>query len=251
MENTTRENNVNMADTQNDLFRQLPVLLRANIIEYLFDDIFYRFKYFFKYFDKVRTEIALFSQPRLYLAGSTILEYGICPGEVLFKDFGLIEIGTISGENFQSISLVSDNIIIGDYFVLQGIPSFLEIKAVGRVKGFSLPEFAIKTLIKKFKLDQDKYVQKAATLYKNIHEDVAKVSIRGGHLGTEDHVERSKLLENDSEIFPSCILTDCTSNSESFQIKGVESIKSNASSYHKKRKVLINDLKERLISLIS
>ena len=169
MANITTENDENYCKISHELLGQLPELVQLKIIDYMFDDFFYTFKYFFKHFCELKHIIVLYIQPRIYPPNSIILDANELPQEIFFKTNGTIMI-TSSME--KVITTTGErNLIIGDFYAFKNTESAIQYRAVESVHGYSLPVYILKDLLKNSEGQVDKYLDFISNTYERLHEE--------------------------------------------------------------------------------
>lgn len=131
-----------------EFIQMLPNSLKIQVMEYVFDDVLYSFKYFFEEFKDIKYELALCLFPSIYQKNSVVLDEGDFVTEIVLVTEGAFDIGFMNNGEFKLITCIKKKIMIGDYFMLKNIPSFLQFRAVENVYGYILPSFALKFFLK-------------------------------------------------------------------------------------------------------
>ena len=131
---------------QDPYLRYLPDELKKEVLNYLFDDIFNNFSFFFGRRTLWRYSLSLYLQPRIYSSNEIIMYSNKSINELNFKITGKVTIGFVN-QDFYELYTTSLPQIIGDYFVFNEIPSFLQCHAVTTTHCFSVPSFILKRLI--------------------------------------------------------------------------------------------------------
>ena len=170
-------------------FQALPIRIKNTLIDYLFDDIFYKFTYFFRNFKDIQNEIALLFQPRVYNQNSIILEYDVNPTEIFFKTEGFITIGYFIGDSYINLATISETFIVGDLFAFQGVPSSFQFKAGSKVQGFSIPVPAINLIIEAYHIEVDDYIDFVDAIYTHFKNQIK-----------EDELPKSLITEEDLRL---------------------------------------------------
>lgn len=151
-------------------FMSLPGDLRRRLIEHLFSDIFYDYYQFFKPLEEKKYILALYLQPRIYQKGSIMLREGDAIHEIIFLVSGRIQLGIFINETFKEYANFHSKFILGDYFFLEKIPSFLEFRALTNIRGFSLPAYVLKIFLRKYRFDYSGYTTKLTGKYNRLQE---------------------------------------------------------------------------------
>ena len=192
------------SESSDVFFQDLPTHIKSSLTEYLFDDIFYKFTYFFRNFKEIQNEIALLFQPRFYNQNSTILEYDADPIEIFFKIKGHITIGHFIGYSYIKIATISETFIVGDLFAFQGVPSSYQFKAKSKVQGFSIPVLAINLIIETYQIKLEDYIKFVDAIYTNFRNKISKEEI-AKHLNTEEELRRIERYCN-KQLIDDCVL---------------------------------------------
>jgi hypothetical protein len=155
------------------LFSSLPDRLKHQVLNYLFDDVFYKFSYFFNIKSNWKYKVAVYLQPRFYTENQIILDINKDVHEVIFMIMGQIEISITDGQELHFICLQEKSSIIGDYFLFIKMPSFLQYRTKKLVQAFAIPGFALKELVKENEEHFEMYFQ---VVSQNIEEIVGSVN---------------------------------------------------------------------------
>ena len=193
-----------MYETADIFFQDLPLRIKNRLIEYLFDDIFYKFTYFFRHFKDVQNEIALLFQPRFYNQDSIILESDTHPTELFFKTKGHIAVEYPSKGSFLKISTISDIFIVGDLFAFQGTHSTFQFKARSKVQGFSIPVPALKSIIEAYQVKLEDYIKFIDAIYSSFRQKIIDEASQK-FLGTEEELRLIERYSN-KKLIDSCVL---------------------------------------------
>lgn len=245
------ENTETVLDNPDHLFlNSLPISIKNQIIEYLFSDIYYSFKYFFQEFQNIKYNISLCLHPRIYYKDSVIQQINKKINEVLLVTKGSFKMRCIVDDSFKDVKTISKKCIIGDYFFFSGLPSFIEFKVEDTVHGFCIPCYALKKLTEPYKKNIMVYLKKLKPYYDHI-------------ISTIDDQEKLKTTENfnkiefgspntKSELSYQELYTDPSSYSNMDTINcQISKIKSSLKSMKSKKKKLFKDLKLKLAKTIS
>ena len=170
-------------DRQNDpYFSMLPDKAKISILEYLFSDLYYSHLIFFRSFPNAKYDIARFLQPRVYKRKSIIINYKSPIYELLLVTVGITEIAihkefdkdepVHNCQNYCRIALnqISNKLVLGDYFAMKNINSTFEFSAYTTVKGFAIPVFAFKEILKHHNLTSKRYESIISNVYENINK---------------------------------------------------------------------------------
>ncbi|OMJ79176.1 hypothetical protein SteCoe_20877 [Stentor coeruleus] len=129
---------------------ELPEKLRIRVLNAIFIDVFYKFKPFFGRVDSFRYYVCLHIQPRSYSEKTTIIYENIIPLEIFFIEKGEVVCGVESDTGFVICYSFKERGIIGDYFVVQSIPSFATYFTSMKTQGFAIPSKVVIKVLKHF-----------------------------------------------------------------------------------------------------
>ena len=233
-------------------FQQLPTDIKNNILVYLFDDLFFKFSFFFKEFQQIQNEIVLCLQPRIYAEDSLILDYNSHPTELFLGNKGLLKVGYYLQGAYHQIAIISQGIIVGDLFALENTPSLFEFKAFTKTQGFSIPVYSFLKLVRGGGVSIADYLKYSSRIY-STYRDKIEVYERQANLDTDFKNDDDRLLEIDGKAAREhyCRLNTVTTETQGMSIKGIEMIKNSIWRMKEVRKKLLWDLKEKLINLRS
>jgi Ion channel len=157
---------------QDFYLREMPDKLRKKVLNYLFDDIFHSFDYFFLRESECKYFICIYLQPRVYLESSIIINVNEDVNELLFTKTGKFEIGFMHNETFQSLHFMEGPHIVGDYFVFNSIPSFLKYISKDTVHGYSIPAHMMTSIIKHFFKDFQLYLEAVENNFQELKDQI-------------------------------------------------------------------------------
>lgn len=129
---------------------ELPEKLRIRMLNALFIDVFYKFKPFFGRVDSFRYYVCLHIQPRSYNERTTIIYESTIPIEIFFIEKGEVVCGIDNDAGFIICYSFKERGIIGDYFVVQSIPSFATYFTSMKTQGFAIPSKVVIKVLKHF-----------------------------------------------------------------------------------------------------
>lgn len=152
------------------LLKQLPETLRNMIIEYVFDDLFYSYKFFFKNFNEAKYKMAMFFQPRVYPDNFIILATDETPHEIVFKTAGKLEIGLQVHGEYKKIITTNEKFIVGDYYALNNLQSYIQFKSLETVHGYSIPTFVIMKILKSYPDKVEHYLDFSSKIHERLHD---------------------------------------------------------------------------------
>lgn len=234
-----------LIEPQCEMYLALPESLKHQILEYIFDDIFYRFRYFFRHFSQDKYEMAKFLQPRIYKAYSIIIEIDEEVNEILFSNSGKFQIGMKIGDEYKELVTIAQNFIIGDYFVINDVKPNIQFIAVTNVHGYSLPSFVLKNLIQSNPLGMKNYTSLMMRCYKLIDQKVSEVQINQETSAMENSLKA--FSEGFDDIIPAkYVLTDSIVESEYSILTDFEKIEQGVDNMKISRKNLLSRLKNKL-----
>ncbi|OMJ90680.1 hypothetical protein SteCoe_6964 [Stentor coeruleus] len=157
-------------ESKDPFFKFLPGDLKRRLTEHLFSDILYDYYQFFKPLEEKKYILALYLQPRIYQKGSIMLREGDTIHEIIFLVSGRIQLGIFINETFKEYANFRSKFILGDYFFLEKIPSFLEFRALTNIRGFSLPANVLKIFLRKYRFNYSNYLAKLTGKYNRLQE---------------------------------------------------------------------------------
>ena len=245
-----QENEEYSLAVSDSFYKQLPNGIKNNLLLFIFDDVYYKFTFFFKEFHQIQNEIALCLQPRIYKEDSIILNSISKTNELFFKMSGNLTIGYYPREFYVVIATISDSFIVGDLFALEKSVSLFQFTASTKVQGFSIPANTVRTLIQLHKIDTKEYILQTSRIYKNykskIEEDKLRVIIE-----TDARDETERLIDFDGKIAreANCKLDFVLNETSKISVKGIDIIKCSIDKMKHTRKKLLWDLKDKLVNL--
>lgn len=166
--NSSQENDFSVNKSTDKIFSSLPIVLQTEVLDYLFCDIIYRFKFFFNSFDVAKYHLCRFLQPRIYKKNSVIIRSEGLIEELIFVSSGVVRVSVYKDDYETQLFEIGTQSIIGDYFFIKKVPCSVEYSAKNTVKGFGLPVYAFREIVKIFDLDLKGYEKKLEPLYKKI-----------------------------------------------------------------------------------
>lgn len=167
--NCSQENDFSVDKCNDPIYSNLPQNLRNELIDYLFSDIIYKFNYFFKCFDEAKYELCRFLEPRVYKKKSILVSFGGTIEEFLFVNSGTIEVSVIRDDYEINLFKFTNQCILGDYYIIKKIKSPVEYTAFSTVKGFGMPVYAFKEIVKAFNFNLNTYEKKIKPFYKEMN----------------------------------------------------------------------------------
>ena len=262
--NKSDECSFNPNRTSDLFYCLLPKRIQEELLEYLFSDIIYCYRIFFKPFCEAKYIICRFLQPRLYKRGEIILSANCEVHEVLFLTKGTVLLAILRNEyknNDASDSLktmeksmstvrLKKNCIIGEYYVLKSQVPVVDYFARSAVKGFAFPAFVLNEIKKLMKDEVESYLGKCQHIYDEIFkfaDESAKVLpdetgrecfIKGRY--SLDGTRAGNLSLDESEILS---YGQCLVDKEIGKFSGI------VKDFNKDRKVLLGELKEKIAAL--
>lgn len=223
---------------QDPYLEALPESMKKEVVNYIFDDIFEDFRYFF---GRKRQDwedlFCLYLKPRTYLEGETILDVQKKIHELFFMKTGQVCISTVNNGEFAEVLKTTENIIIGDYFLFHNISSFLLFKAGTTVHGFWIPAEIVEKIVDK-KSDAFKfYLSAISENYQILEENSSNILETFGD-------DRRSLFQRNSVKRVSKV--EKTITGEEHRLKSLDTLIMRMKVC---RKGLIKDLKEKLADL--
>ena len=221
--NLSLENNEKLMDISDNHFNTLPDILKKELIQYLFDDIFYKFRTFFHIFDNIRHS------------------------EIYFKTAGIVQIGSMAYNTFKEFMIVKTNFIIGDYFAMQNIPSFADFNATSNVHGYTLPVFVLKEISKNQPELIEKAVKESYSYYQNI-EKKSLENLTTNHLEEAEDSGRAFLEKGEAhEAAINCVLVNgCAKTIQDPMNQEIDKVSNGIDKMKTFRKKKFWELKEKL-----
>jgi hypothetical protein len=131
-------------EVHNNYMKELPDYYKHQILDFLFAEIFYCFKYFFGNDKHFKYLLSLYFQPRLFNQ-EVILEIKEKVFEVLFVIKGNHQLENQEGEVLCSLDKYR---IVGDFFCYFDKESSFRFRAVGILEGFAVPAHVFKVIAK-------------------------------------------------------------------------------------------------------
>lgn len=248
--NSSQERHFKFYATSDQFYASLPLKLKKNIIDYIFSDIFYKFKYFFKVFYSMRYEIARFLQPRIFPKNTIILECGSYAKEAVFASSGDIRMGIKNEEGkFIELLKISSGFTIGDDFLLRNIEVFVEFRAKSNVKAFAIPGFVLQKAQKEFKIKVDNYLAEKNSVYNTIFE---KANINLDIHRVETNEKERELILNKTlslDIKNAALINEVETEQSALNYE-LSRINSFISDSNIKRKNIVSDLKDKLLATV-
>ena len=256
MANIATENDENFSKISHGFLNQLPKAMQLKIIDHMFDDFFYRFKYFFKHFGEVKHIIVLYIQPRIYPANSIILDANELPQEVFFKTNGTI---IISSTMEKTITTTKErNLIIGDFCAFKNTESAVQYKAVESVHGYGLPVHVLKDLLKNYQSQVERYLHFISDTYERLHEEgsenttfLTMKTVNRTECYESPNKSRNQLaMEGLSHKYREHVLSQNVENKEDLIFQRVHEVNNRIGLFKTSRKKSISGLKEQLVDHI-
>jgi hypothetical protein len=103
------------------------------------------------------------------------LKFNKIPHEIYFIDYGSFSIGVNKKEDWKELSVVTKKFLIGDYFILTGIKSFVGFRANSTVRGFGLPAHILKRYIKDYNIDCKDFIEFVKSGYNSLLDDSTSI----------------------------------------------------------------------------
>ena len=250
--NESDESNFDIKKTSDKYFENLPEHMQNELILYLFDDIFYTFRTFFKTFKKARYDIARCLEPRIYKTGEVLVKVGELVKEVLLASTGSINtyFNDLSGEGeMKKLYTLQGPFVLGDIYVIKKIECSVQYEAKTMIKGFAIQTFAFLEIAKLKELDFNLYEQRIKPIYSKL-ERFSTESLTKRNDVTKENIdfnefEKCTFRSSSPLTSQSCkydIDTD-EGNSVDAELKRVENI---VKVGNQRRKSLISSLKSKL-----
>ncbi|OMJ84728.1 hypothetical protein SteCoe_14118 [Stentor coeruleus] len=252
--NSSQEMHFRLYEISDPFYADLPSRLKKNIIDYIFSDIFYKFKFFFRVFYSIRLEIARFLQPRIFPKNTVILEYGSYAKEVIFANSGDVIMGIKNEDGkYTELLKISSGFTIGDDFLLRNIEAFVEFRAKSNVKAFALPGFVLQEVQKEFKIQVDDYLTEKNSVYSAIFQN-ANINLDFHRTETNEkeiNKEKESLLNKSLYLdIKNADLINETREEKLALSNELTRINFMISGSNTKRKNIISDLKEKLLGTL-
>ena len=250
--NESDESDFDIKKTSDRYFEHLPECIQNELILYLFDDIFYTFRVFFKTFKKARYDIARCLEPRIYKAGETLIHHGEFVKEMLLASSGSINTyfnDLHCTEERKRLYTLQSPFVIGDVYAIKKIQCLVEYEAKTMIKGFAIQTFAFLEIAKLKELDFNLYEQRIKPMYSKL-ERFSTESLSKRNDITKENIDANEIrkltFRSSSPItcpgFNYEIDTD-EGNSVDAELKRVENI---VKAGNQRRKSLISSLKSKL-----
>ena len=133
---------------QDETLSSLPDSLKHSIFDFLFDDLFKKFSFFFGRESSWKYNFSLYLQPRIFPKTSKIVKLNEHIHELLFITAGRFDIKALVQKSLTLIRTEQAYWIIGDYFILKDLKAFCQYSAVDVVHAFAVPSFVFLNLCK-------------------------------------------------------------------------------------------------------
>ena len=251
--------------TNNQFFYRLPKLIQEDLLEYLFSDILYSYRIFFNSFGEAKFIICRFLQPRLFNKGEAILFANSPVNEVLFLTQGTVFLTVLKNkytskeirskkfkfmENSLSTVTLRKNCIIGEYYVLNSKNPQVYYFASTNVKGFAIPAFVLSELKKVMKDEVSSYLEKSQHIYDEIYKFIDEsAKLFPQETGDENINKGGASLEITQTGTFSCEGLNHLDSSECLMKKEIEKVSGIIKDFNKDRRLLLNNLKEKIAIL--
>ena len=201
----TLEIGANSTAIRCEFFKVLSDDLKERIFEFLFSDIFYKFRFFFKFLGSSKYTIAGCLQPRFFTKNSIIQGIHEPVHEINFVYSGVFQICAQVGKNIIELYTIDSSFLIGEFFVLNSINSFAVFQTVAGVHAYSIPTHILVTIQKNNPEMVSLYLKSIERRYKFIREKINIVTEKG-FLETNELDTSSRkiyLLPEDRDSFKS------------------------------------------------
>ena len=182
----------------NKFLNILPEKQRYEILDFLFGDIFIKFRIFFCDEVHFKYQICLHIQPRSYPSDIIIIQERSIPSEILFVEHGKVVCGTNANSHFFQFYTFKNASILGDYFVLNKLPSFAQFISRRHVTGFAIPGKVARQIFKLYPVHNKNY-KKFSRKCSQIIENTLKVEKKKNGINeevrSEDPTPKKKSLK--------------------------------------------------------
>lgn len=181
-----------MTSIQDTYLKNLPANLIQQVLNYLFEDIFYKFKYFFEDED-FKYDICLHFQPRKFEPGEYIFQPGDEVHELYLILEGLVGCGIkVDGEYENVMTFQGGRTILGDYQILTNTAMKIAVKNIGSeiVQALAIPSVPLLTILdNKYSHLKTSMIVQASKRMNMIKEVMSK------HKAVEEKLNRNALRE--------------------------------------------------------
>ena len=162
-----------------EFFKVLSDDLKERIFEFLFSDIFYKFRFFFKFMGSSKYTLAGYLQPRFFIKNSIIQGIYEPVHEINFVYSGVFQICARVGNNIIDLYTIDSSFLIGEFFVLNSINSFAVFQTVVGVHAYSIPAHILLLVQKSNPEMVNLYLKSIERRYTYIRQKINEVAEKG------------------------------------------------------------------------
>lgn len=181
-----------MTSIKDTYLKNLPANLIQQVLNYLFEDIFYKFKYFFGEED-FKYDICLHFQPRKFEAGEYIFQPGDEVHELYLILEGVVGCGIKIDGNYENVlTFQGGRTLLGDYQILTNTPMKIAVKNIGAeiVQALAIPAIPLLTILdNKYSHLKTAMIVQASKRMNMIKEVMSK------HKSVEEKLNRNAMRE--------------------------------------------------------
>ena len=251
--NNSQENDFSIHKSTDKIFSSIPAETQNEVLDYLFCDIIYKFKLFFSSFDVAKYHFCRFLEPRVYKKNTVIIQSEGIIEELIFVSSGTVKVSLLKDDYEIQLFEIGTQSIIGDFFIIKKIPCSVEYGAKNTVKGFGMPVYAFREIVKIFNLDVKSYGKKLKPLYKQI-ESLISETLRSRPQDTREK-EEAYLSEKVTPVTGDSIIASweekvevISDENESMLMKEVEGVDQLLKNCNSRRLNIIGLLKDQISS---
>ncbi|OMJ83216.1 hypothetical protein SteCoe_15934 [Stentor coeruleus] len=135
---------------KNKISDTIPYKLKKQLFNFMYDDYFMHFRFFFPDNLNFKYKICKFFQPRQYTPGTIILNQGAMCDELIFIKDGSFYLGFYDYINqiTQHCKRFQDWALVGDYSFFFNKPSFALYEVYSQTSGMAIPKAPLENLMK-------------------------------------------------------------------------------------------------------
>lgn len=257
LQNQSTETNVDFSNIQDNFFNQLPIKHKQEIFDYLFGDLHFRYIHFFKFLGKCKYDILPFMKPFFYNRHEVVIFPSCKVNEIYFVISGQVEVGMFTHKGFETIGIFHKNLVLGDYYSIKEFDSPAAFRALNYLRGYFIPDYALKELIAKNDLNTFKYVEIIEENYEGLKDRIQDI-MNGDIMTTEEknfqELDRRKIFplfkKISSKGFFHCYLDPYPSKGKCKVKLALKDVEHKIKSNDLMRKKLISQVKEKLVENI-
>jgi hypothetical protein len=257
LQNSSDETRVDFENIPDELFKQLPVKIKEEILEYLFSDMFWRYCHFFNFLDEEKFSLLHFMKPFFFACHEIVIYSESKVNELYFILNGQVEVGIFTHKGFQTIGVLNKHLVLGDFYVIKDVESPAVFRALNFIRGYLVPAFAFNELVNQKGLEVLKYLEKIQDNYESLGELVQELH-KDDVVTTEERIvenlNRKRLFPLFKKIprpeFFKSYLNSCPCEMKCKVRVAVKDIKTKIKDTDVMRRKLIRQVKEKLVENI-